>query len=47
MEQAIAEFSNQGFDLGIADPPYNYSSGRILKILKDILELQILIMTES
>lgn len=41
-EQCIQEFTNEKFDLIIADPPYNYPSTRIVQILRNILELKIL-----
>ncbi|MCM8761793.1 MAG: 16S rRNA (guanine(966)-N(2))-methyltransferase RsmD [Candidatus Omnitrophica bacterium] len=41
-EQLVEEFSDEKFDLIIADPPYGYPTGKIVQILRNILELKIL-----
>ncbi|MCM8830106.1 MAG: 16S rRNA (guanine(966)-N(2))-methyltransferase RsmD [Candidatus Omnitrophica bacterium] len=41
-EQSIEELNNEKFDLIIADPPYDYPSGKIAQILKNILDMNIL-----
>lgn len=42
VEDSIQQFRNERFDLIIADPPYDYSSNKILQFLKNIVELEVL-----
>ncbi|MCX8082175.1 MAG: 16S rRNA (guanine(966)-N(2))-methyltransferase RsmD [bacterium] len=42
VEHSIEEFLDEKFDLIIADPPYDYPSGKIIQILNKIMELQVL-----